>query len=259
LQKNIAERLDEDMKSSIGYHTFAIFQRLLPEDENKLDGDFFRYMRNKCPMNMDVKKNKMKQPIATEYSHINNTGIRWRVMNWPVGNNIRITGVKAIITPEVLLNKDDTYTKITTKSDIQEIKVAFNNEAHKISTILEDFDSYSLNRVDYCANFYLDELEIPCTPERMMKLIKMGDIPAHYEERIKYDPISHRKKTSPISFYLVSASVVVNCYDKYAQLEKLKNDEKHPCENIEAAKNLIRFEIQCKNQKLHAMWKTICM
>ena len=66
-----------------------------------------------------------------------------------------------------------------------------------------------------------------------MKLIKMGDIPAHYEERTKYDPKSHRKKTSPISFYLVVGSVVVNCYDKYAQL---KNDEKNPCENIEAAK-----------------------
>ena len=97
MQKNIAERMDEDMKSSIGYHTFAIHRKLLPEDEAELDGDFFRYMRNKCPMNMSVKKNKMKQPIATEYSYKNNTGIRWRVINF-IWGNYTIAGVKAIYT-----------------------------------------------------------------------------------------------------------------------------------------------------------------
>ena len=43
-----------------------------------------------------------------------------------------------------------------------------------------------------------------------------------------------------------------NCYDKYAQLI---SEEKHQCPNKEDAENDIRFEIQCKNRKLHAMLK----
>ena len=236
------------MKSSIGYHTFAIFLKLLLEEESDLHRYFFDYMKKNGPMGIRVLKN-----IGTIYTCKNNTGIRWLVINRAVGrSNFRITGVMAIITPEVLLNKD--YITITTKSDIQEIKVAFNNEASKISPILGDFDSYSASRGDYCANFFLDELKIPCTSHQMMKLIKMGNIPTHYHERTEYDKAtSHRKKTDPNSFYLESGSVVVNCYDKEAQL---KNDEKHPCKNIKDAKNLIRFEIQCPNQKLHAMSKT---
>ena len=135
------------MKSSIGYHTFAIYQKLSTEDETELNSDFFSSMRKNDPMNISYIKNK-GQPIATEYSYKNNTGIRRRVINWLTWGNHRIIGVKALITPEVLLNKDDTYTAITTKSDIQGIKVDFNNEAHKISPILGDFDSYSANRVD---------------------------------------------------------------------------------------------------------------
>jgi hypothetical protein len=249
--------MDEKMKSSIGPHTFALYKRLFMEDEGELYNNFNDCMKhNKGQMKRSEVKNKKGQTIEI-YSYKNRIGIRWLVMNMPVkdgfGNTFSIIGVMAIITPEVLLNNKD-YIAITTMSDIQKIKAAFNDEARKISPILGNFDLYSVSRVDYCGNFFLDELKNPCTPKRMMKLIKMGDIPTHYVERTEYNrkKTTHRKETDPTSFYLVSGSVVVNCYDKYAQLEKNK---KHPCPNIEAAKNLIRFEIQCKNQKLHAMSK----
>jgi hypothetical protein len=195
-------------------------------------------------------KNKKEKVIGIEYAYkkTHGTGIRWRVYNMDTGKNFRIYSVQAIITPMVLLNKD--YINIATELDIQNFKSAFNNEARKISPILEDFDSYTMSRSDYCANFDLEELNIPCTPEQMMMLIKRGDIPTHFSER--YNPISHRKKSDKDNFYLKSGSVVVNCYDKY---EQLKKDPKHPCPNKEDAKNIIRFEIQCKYPKLYAMSK----
>lgn len=109
-----------------------------------------------------------------------------------------------------------------------------------------------MKRSDYCANFDLEELKIPCTKEQMMKLLKRADIPAHFAERTEYNPTSHRRKTDKNTFYLESNSVTINCYDKYEQLIKEPN---HPCLNKEDAKNIIRFEIQCKYPKLYAMSK----
>jgi len=238
------------MKSSIGYHTLSIFQRLSEGEENLLHSEFYDYMKNGGQITKEDKENKKGQVIYTEYAYRKNhsTGIRWQVFNMDVGKGFRIYGVKAIITPKVLLNKD--YIAIASESDIQAFKSAFNNEARKISPILEDFNSYSMSRSDYCGNFDLGELKIPCTPEQKMKLIKMGDIPANYKP--EYNTTSHRRKTEENSFYVKNDSAAINCYYKY---EQMKKDPKHPCANKEDAKSTVRFEMQCKNRKLHAMSK----
>ena len=237
------------MKSSIGWHTFTISKRLSARDENSLDSDFIGYMRKTDLIKM-LDKGKTGKLFVTEYVYKNVTGIEWKLLNIDVGKNFRRYYVKVKITPKVLLNKD--YISIANASDIEKIKAAFNNEADKISTIAEGFDLYSMNRCDYCANFYLDELKIPCTSKQMMKLLKRADIPKIFTEWKKYDPASHRKKSGEDSFYLKNKSVNVNCYDKYAQL---MNDPNHRCQNKEDAENLIRFEVQCKYLKLYAMSK----
>jgi len=239
------------MKSSIGYHTLSIFQRLSEGEENLLHSEFYDYMKNGGQITKEDIKNKKGQIIFIEYAYRKNhkTGILWQVFNMDVGKGFRIYGVKAIITPKVLLNKD--YIAIASESDIQAFKSAFNNEARKISPILEDFDSYSMSRSDYCGNLDLEELKIPCTPEQKMKLIKMGDIPANYKP--EYNTTSHRRKTEENSFYVKSDSAAINCYYKY---EQMKKDPNHPCSNKEDAKSTVRFEIQCKNRKLHAMSKS---
>jgi len=238
------------MKSLIGYHTFSIFQRLSMEDEAQLDSDFSKYMLKNDQMDMYIPPNKKGETIGTIYFYKNDIGITWLVLDRYVGKNFRIYGVQARINPNAMFNQD--YIEIATASDVQKCKSIFNDEARKISPILGDFDSYSMSRSDYCANFDLEELKIPCTTEQMMKLLKRGDIPAHFTERTEYNPISHRPKTCDSSFYLENGSVVANCYDKSAQLA---NDKNHPCRNKEGAKNRVRFEIQCKNRKLHAIAK----
>jgi len=238
------------MKSSTGYHTISISQKLLIEEEYYLNTAFYDYMRNGGQLTKEHIKNKQNQVIGIEYAYKNNMGIRWQVYNVDVGKSFRIYSVKSIINPNVLLNKD--YIAVASESDVQKCKAAFNNESCKISPILGDFDSYSMSRSDYCANFNLEELQIHCTPAQMMHLLKRGNIPAHFAERTVYHPTSHRKRTDKNSFYLESNSVVINCYDKYAQL---KGDLSHPCPNKEEAKNIIRFEIQCKYPKLYAMSK----
>ena len=116
-----------------------------------------------------------------------------------------------------------------------------------------EYKHYSINRPDYCVNFDLNELKIPCTAERMIDLIKRGDIPKHYTERLEDDVAAKKKKPDKNSFYLESKSVNINCYWKLKQLE----EEFQDCPNLEAARNLIRFEIQCKYLKTYLLSRNI--
>lgn len=92
-----------------------------------------------------------------------------------------------------------------------------------------------------------------------MNLIKRSDIPQHYEEWMVYDYDAHRKKRRPKSFYLYSKSVNINCYSKYLQLlnRSQENVEKRYApispEIIDASRNIIRFEVQCKYHKTYSL------
>jgi hypothetical protein len=113
------------------------------------------------------------------------------------------------------------YITAATYADMHKAIEIFNLEKEKFSHRLGYFSNYKLSRIDYCINFCLSELGIPCTPEQMMILIKRGHIPTHFEERVEYSKVSHRWKSDKDSFRLESKSLVVNCYNKNSQLLKM--------------------------------------
>lgn len=234
------------LKTSLGYHTISVFQRLTAEEYFSLGCSFLSPKKGMEKFKIETKKGE----IGWVYTHKRNRGIRWITTSFAINDRITIHGVKAVITPKVLLNKD--YITASNEKDIESFKALFNAEATRISPILRNIESYSMSRCDYCLNFDLKELKIPCTSEKMMTLIKRGNVPKYFFEMTKYDKTSHRKKTDKNSFYLESGSVTVNCYDKYAQL---MNDENHPCPNKEDSEGIIRFEVQCKYRKLYSMSK----
>jgi hypothetical protein len=166
----------------------------------------------------------------------------------------RPCSVKATINPKVLTDTDN-YVLTSNELDLKKLIELFNQEAKRISPILRDFGSYSLNRIDYCINFDLEELRINSFPEVYMPFIRQGDIPYSYTEYSEYDDKSHRKKSDPDSFYLSNGSVDINCYDKHAQLRKKYKD--NPNVNFDMARYLIRFEIQCKYSKIQYLQKPI--
>jgi len=236
--------------TAMGFHTFSMFKRLSEGESFSLDGKFLSYMQNSGRIKRYPIKTEKMLLSGIEYVYKNDVGIRWLLLSLKTKNDFTIYGVKAIITPQVLLNKN--YIDIAQDNDMEKIKDLFNVEASKISDTLKDIETYSMSRADYCINFYLDELKTPCTPAQMMALIKRGNIPAHFVERTEYDRISHRQKSHKNSFYLTSGSVVVNCYDKHVHL---LGETKHPCKNKTDAKTLIRFEVQCGYSKLYAFSK----
>ena len=238
------------LNTSHGYHTISMFQKLTAEEHSDLRADFRRLIAKNEIEGFPI-KNEKNGEIGWVYSCKNNKGITWITLSFDVNHGHTVYGVKAVINPKVLLNKD--YIRVANERDVKSFTVLFNAEARRISIILGNIDLYSMSRCDYCINFDLKELRLPCTSEQMMALIKRGNIPKRFNELFMYDRISHRQKSDKDSFYLESDSVTINCYNKYAQLKK---EENHPCPNKEDAKSIIRFEIQYKNRKLYSLSKS---
>ena len=149
--------------------------------------------------------------------------------------------VKAIINPKILTG-EKSYIIAAHASYLEKVERAFNAEAQKISPMLKRFGCYSLNRLDYCINVDVSEMEIyPAglreeLPEKIMELIKYGDIPKNFSEEYK----------EKFQFYLKSGTVVINCYWKYFELAK----EFDECIDLKKSYDIIRFEVQYKYPKV---------
>ena len=232
------------MNTSIGYHTFAFFQKIKGDEFFKLTQDFISYANT----NKDMKRFPMKNQKGWEYTYEKNKGIRWLLLS-SKKNGFTIQGVLVIINPQALIRNN--YITAANESDLKEVERIYNSEAARISPILSEFGLCSLSRFDPCINIDLKELGVLCTPEQMMALIKQGNIPKHYKEREGYDTKQHRKVTDKNSFYLESKSAVINYYLKYP-----KQNEKHPNFLLrESSGNVIRLEVQCNYKKLRALSK----
>ena len=240
--------------TSMGYHTFAFFQKTDYEQYCSLGNDFIGYMRKTGKLKRTPIKNKNNVQIGWQFSYKDDKdkGIHWIVLSGEAQNNYVTRGVLTVINPKSLL--EDNYIVAANESDLEEVEKIYNSEAEKISKILLNLGECSINRVDPCLNIDIKELGFPCTPEQMMILIKRGNIPRHYKERRKcYDEKQRRMVDDKNSFYLESKSSVINYYRKYA-----KQGKKHPnYAKRELSKNVIRLEVECKYLKLYALTKDV--
>ena len=151
------------------------------------------------------------------------------------------------------------YLTAATYDDMSTVIDNFNLAAKRISPVLENFSSYKIDRIDYCINFDLRDFMEKCNPELIINLIKRGNIPAFFKEYTKYNETAHRTQSMPGSFYLINNSVHINCYSKYIQLQELSRQKIQygelpiPQTTLDAAYNIIRFEVQYKWFKLYSL------
>lgn len=252
--------------TSRGFHTVTIVRKLTKREALKLINDFESYAETKDINFFKIRKLKSSahsdEFIKWLYSsfpdyyvahYTKSKGILWLLRYSNIspgfikpGEIDRPCSIKATINPKILTGEND-YLAAATSDYIDDIEALFNTEAKKISPILGEYRNYSMNRPDYCVNFDLNELKIPCTAKQMIYLIKHGNIPTHYSEWI--DDSDSAKS----SFYLESKSVTINCYRKYKQLEK----DFDGCPDLETSQNLIRFEVQCKYLKTYVLSRNI--
>ena len=187
-------------------------------------------------------------------------GIKWCIRVSKKPSNYSEVIVEATINPKILAGITDPLSAAT-YSDMNIAIANFNFISKEASPLLGTFEDYEIKRIDYCINICLSDFNPTYDPEQIMNLIKRSDIPPHYEEWMEYDKTSHRMKSRPESFYLCSKSVNINYYSKYLQLQNRsqENVEKGydpiPQETIDASHDIIRFEVQCKYFKTHALNK----
>lgn len=244
------------LRSSLGFHTMTLSLLMETRTVRSLIRDFRKYSRDTGLVQI---YRDGKNKIFIRY-YIEDKGIVWSIRsnNWDI--NFQSYMVEATINPKILAGIHD-YITAATYEDMDAAITNFDLEAKRISPILETFDCYSLKRVDYCINFCIDELIAGISPEQAMNLIRRSDIPSRFKEWTIYDPVSHRKKSRPGSFYLINPSVNINCYSKYMQMMERSQENREkgyppiPQETLDASKNIIRFEVQCKYHKMYILSK----
>ena len=237
--------------SSSGYHTFSLYQKLTSDQYQELSSDFLSYWnRNKDSVNRTPMKNSKGTQTGWLYFYYKTKGIQWILNASSDNKGFCWYGVTSVINPKALLESN--YITAAQESDLNRVEEIYNCEAQKISKILNNFGESSVNRADYCINIDLKELGLPCTPEQMMYLICQGNIPKNFQERLVYNKEQHRFTSEPNCLYLTNKQVHVNYYWKYAQI----HDADHPTfSSREEYRNVIRFEIQYKHNKLYHMLK----
>lgn len=265
------------MKSSLGFHTMTLALSLRRAEMERLVMDFWRYQEEMQLIEMHIVRSPpgekttypeyrpryngerlvLPSTIQVSYSDQRDSGIRWTLNSDYADIDYKEYTVEARVNPKILSGIYD-YLTAANVGDVDTVIRRFNAMASDISPILGQFDNYQFRRIDYCVNFDVTELAPGCTPEQIIKLIKRADIPPHYTEWVTYDETAHRLTSKPDSFYLKSKSANINCYRKSVELEerakKTKGDmHKILLEAALAAKNVIRFEVQCKYPKVYAL------
>jgi len=242
------------MRSSLGFHTMKLSMYLIKTDQ--LLEDFKKY--SKQTRSIQIYPDKNGDTIIRFFPKDN--GIKWSICHnvWINKMNGSVDIINVTINPKILSGTTD-YITAATYHDLNVAITNFNSISKQISPLLNTFDFYTLNRIDYCINFDLNELIGEHDPELIMNLIGRSDIPRYYKKWSEYDNIAHRQKSKPGSFYLINESVNVNCYSKYMQLQARSQENMErgyppiSQEIMDGARSIIRFEIQCKYHKTYAL------
>ena len=99
------------------------------------------------------------------------------------------------------------------------------------------FDNWKLSRIDYAVNYYTEYVS------QLMEILHKGNICTGFTYKDYED-----------SLYLTSDAVNINFYDKYAQLI---NKPYVDYSSIDPAKNILRFEVQCKSEEIYRLKKDL--
>lgn len=246
-------------RSSLGFHTLTMSCPIFKQEMQQLISDFKRYSKETGAIQMYQERGYLKIEFISRAE-----GISWLIRPdvWLKSFNLFVDMLEVTINPKILGGVHD-YITAATYDDMDAAIANFNRISASISPLLSTFEHYTLTRIDYCINLALNELAPDCTHEQVINLIKRADIPPRYKEWKNRDSASIQRDTSLGSLYLMNGSVHINCYSKYMKFEdqSRKNvDRGRPPileETMEAARDIIRFEVQCKPRKVYSLSREV--
>lgn len=151
-----------------------------------------------------------------------------------------------------LINENYDKTDLLKQQDIEnkDIELAFNKIIQELNIGLPLYENWKVNRIDYCVN-----IKTPYVSE-YINILNKSDMPSN----LTYPSgESGNYSKSKDSFYLVkkqnhkkkfTQNVRINFYNKQEQLKNAQKQGKQiTAEQIAAAKNILRLEVQCFKSK----------
>ena len=244
------------LRTSIGIHTFMMSMFFSWAQAKELLDIFKEYSKSTEIIKYRGigKERTIKNPYGntfTVYLHYEikftewGKGITWVISFIETKKEFKYGRIDVIFNPR-LFSGDKNFITASNETHIDEIPNKYDSIVKEISDEIPPFSYYKLTRVDYCVNFDLKELRLLIPTERMMELMKRSNDYRHFKERLVYCKKSHRWEPEENCFYLITQSVNINCYWKYPHLKEYYPDTL----DIEDSKDVIRFEIQCKSDKI---------
>ena len=88
--------------TSMGYHTFAFFQRTNNDEYQFLNSDFIGYMQETKKLKRSPAVDKNGERIGWQFSYKDkkDKGIHWLLLSWETKNNYDMKGVLTVINPQ---------------------------------------------------------------------------------------------------------------------------------------------------------------
>jgi hypothetical protein len=223
------------------FHTLEMNCQLTKEKYDKLYKAFYEY-----DLKDGSKPYKMRKKNAI---YLKGPGVTWFLINNISESSYFCYSIEARINPKALL--EDDFISVASTGDLKFAIKVFDKLSREISKHMPKFDYYAMKRIDYCINIDASKIHPLLEAKHIIKLIKRSDKPSTLAEHEDYDDISKRYKPYKTSYYLENDSLHVNIYDKHEQL-MAKIPE---YDDIENARNIIRFEVQCLAPKLKEIRK----
>ena len=239
-------------------HTMTIF--------NKLKGETYYNIKNYIDYYTNIKlipdkKNKVKPNDVylkfTTYD-FSEQGISELVLFELINEKTVQHEISIRINPSRLIQKNNPN-HVMLESDILPVNHEFNQllskfhdvnddlnaiqaiNQSKLQNYIDQFIEWKARRIDYSTNIITPHVAL------YIKLFQRADRPVQeFKELI--NPDTGKLGQLENSFYLVSKSATINFYDKQAQL--LSSDKPKDPIKIATAKDILRIEIQCDEEKI---------
>lgn len=224
------------------FHTLEMNYQLTKEKYEKLYKAFYEY-------DLKDEGSKPYQMRKKNAIYLKGRGVTWFLINNISESSYFCYSIEARINPKAML--EDDFISVARTGDVKAAINVFDKLSRGISKHMPKFDQYVMKRIDYCINIDASKLHPLLEAEHIIKLIKRSDKPSTLDEHEEYDEKSKRYKPYKDSYYLENDSLHVNIYDKYNQLMAKMPEY----DDIENARDIIRFEVQCLAPKLKEIRK----
>lgn len=148
--------------------------------------------------------------------------------------------------------ENDNYVGLFDTNNYYSLEEKVNKLLKNKSSNFPKLKNCKLKRIDFCINAVLDNQE---QVKAYIKTSKRAKLPGSLSEYKIYDKTAKRTKPTKDDFTAYSSEyIAVSIYNKYAEMKKQKKSV-FPKSEIDRAKNIVRIEIRCMEDKVKALKK----